>query len=314
MILPLGALALLEGILRVTGFGHPTSFFVSKEINGRPMLVENSWFGQRFFPPALARGLDVLRAEVELANEQPRLIGARNRFRISKNNLANLLGFSIPQETFEDIPLKLAGKLDDDPYDIQLPRAILLALDRRPELEALRKGQALRKEEVISAKAGYLPSLQGYAGYDAHNSVLTQDLTEDRHGWIVGAQLVWNIFDGMRTRGRIMETTANYERAGIELDDAARRIELEVRTAYSNFIEAREVIESQKKVVEQGEEALRLARSRADAGTGTQLDVLSAQTALTQARTTQNQALHGYDVARARLQRAMGVILPDQNG
>jgi outer membrane protein TolC len=36
------------------------------------------------------------------------------------------------------------------------------------------------------------------------------------------------------------------------------------------------------------------------------LDVLNAETSLTQARTTQIQALHDYDVARARLERAIG--------
>jgi outer membrane protein TolC len=89
-----------------------------------------------------------------------------------------------------------------------------------------------------------------------------------------------------------------------------RRIELEVRTAQSNFIEAKDVLDSQKKVVEEAEEALRLARSRYEAGTGTQLDVLSAQTALTEARTTEIQALHDYSAARARLERAVGMNLP----
>ena len=57
---------------------------------------------------------------------------------------------------------------------------------------------------------------------------------------------------------------------------------------------------------EQADEALREARARAEAGTGTQLDVLDAETSLTQARTTQIQALHDYAVARARLERAIG--------
>jgi hypothetical protein len=80
---------------------------------------------------------------------------------------------------------------------------------------------------LVHAKAGYLPSLQGYAGYDVHNSILSQDVAVERHGWIVGAQVTWSIFDGLRTRGRVLETRANYERAGIELEDTARRIELE---------------------------------------------------------------------------------------
>ena len=51
------------------------------------------------------------------------------------------------------------------------------------------------------------------------------------------------------------------------------------------------------------------AKARAEAGTGTQLDVLNSETALTQARTTQVLALHDYVAARARLERAIGADL-----
>jgi len=168
----------------------------------------------------------------------------------------------------------------------------------------------LRQEDVISAKAGYKPSIQAFGGYDAHNTTLSTDLGITDHGWMTGVQLTWNIFDGRRTQGRVKETQAQLERAGVDLDDAGRRIELEVRTAHSNFIEADETLQSQQKNVEEAEEALRLARARSEAGTGTQLDVLSAQTALTDARVTQIQALHDYCVARARLDRAMGINTP----
>ena len=63
---------------------------------------------------------------------------------------------------------------------------------------------------------------------------------------------------------------------------------------------------AQQRVIEQGEEALRLANARAEAGSGTQLDVLSSQTALTEARNTFSQALRDHTVAWARLERAMG--------
>ena len=129
--------------------------------------------------------------------------------------------------------------------------------------------------------------MQAFAGYDAHSSLFNTDLASDVHGWIAGVQLSWDIFDGLKTQGKIKEASALAQRAEVELEDTARRIELEVRTAFSNFIESRELLESQKKVVEQAEEALRLATVRSQAGTGTQLDVLGAQTALTEARTTQ---------------------------
>jgi outer membrane protein TolC len=255
---------------------------------------------------------NVLRAEVELANAQPRLIRARNSVNIAKDNLANLLGLAMPRETLPEIPLELSGKLEAEPYAIKLPQAIGLALERRTELASLRKTQALRKEEIAGAKGGYRPSVQAFAGYDAHSSIFSSDLTREVHGWITGVQVTWDIFDGLRTSGKVKEAQALYDRAGIEFDDRARRIELEVRTAYSNFIEAGEVLKSQEKVVEKAEEALRLASARSGAGTGTQLDVLSAQTALTEARTTQIQALHDYSVARARLERAVGANVPER--
>ena len=63
-------------------------------------------------------------------------------------------------------------------------------------------------------------------------------------------------------------------------------------------------------MVEQAEEALRLATARNDAGTGTQLDVLSARTALTDAETTQILALHDYSAARAALNARDGARCP----
>jgi outer membrane protein TolC len=273
----------------------------SVELLGRELADTN-----RRYDAGTVPRFNVLRAEVELANARPKLIRARNAFRIAKNNLANLLGFNVPKEALEDIPLKLSGRLEAVPYAMELPQAIALALEQRTELGALRRAESLRKEDIVNARASYKPSLQIYAGYEGHNSILQTDLNTDLHGWIAGAQLSWDIFDGGLAYGKIKQAQALHEKAQVDLEDAGRRIELEVRTAFSNFREADEVLKSQQKVVEEGEEALRLAKARNEAGTGTQLDVLSAQTALTEARTTQVQALHDYAVARARLERAIG--------
>jgi outer membrane protein TolC len=249
---------------------------------------------------------DVLRAQVELGNERPRLIQARNDFRLGKINLLHLLGLSLPHTLAEDVPLRLSDTLEAEPYEIDLPHALARALEKRPELAALRKAEALRREDLVNARAGYKPSAALFGGYQWQSLPYENNLSADLSGWIAGAQVSWNIFDGQLTRGKISEARARYERAKLDVEESGREIELEARTAYSNFIEAREVLESQKLVREQAEEALRLAEARHVAGSATQLDVLNAQTALTQARTTQVQALHDYAADRARLQRALG--------
>jgi outer membrane protein TolC len=262
---------------------------------------------KRRFEAGTVPRFNVLRAEVAVANARPQLSRARNAFRISKNNLINLMGYNLTPEVLEDIPLQLTDKLDTEPYPIDLPTAIQQAFANRTELASLRKGEALAKEGIINARAGYLPSLQAFGGYGVRSSSFENDLTAERHGWFVGAQVGWDIFDGMLTRGKVVSAKAAHEKSMTELDDRSRNIELEVRTAYSQFLEAREVLDSQQKVQEEAEESLRLANARADAGTATQLDVLDAETSLTEARTNQSLAQRDYAVAVAKLERAVGL-------
>jgi outer membrane protein TolC len=254
---------------------------------------------------------NVLRAEVAVANERPNLIRAKNNYRIAKNNLANLLGYNLPRDIWENIPLNLTDALEAAPYDVNLPEAIQQALARRTELTALRKQVELQQLNLVNAKAGYKPVVSVFAGYGWYNAQFTKpvELDHDINGWNAGAQMSWNIFDGLLTHGKVIQAHAQFARAQTDLADQSRQIELAVRTAYSDFLEAKEVLDSQTKVQEEADEALREAKARADAGTGTQLDVLDAENSLTQARTTQIQALHDYTATRAKLERAIGADL-----
>ncbi len=261
---------------------------------------------QRRYDAGTVPKFNVLQAEVALDNAIPPVINAQNSYRIAKNNLCVQVGYNLPRDVWEDIPLRLMDKLDSDPYNIELPAAIEQALQNRTELQALKKTEALQRENIINAKAGYKPTISAFASWDWRSPEFSPDTQDQWNGWEIGGQLSWNIFDGMATRGKVIQAKAGLEHARADVEDRARLIELEVRTDYSSFINAHEVLQSQLKVEEEAVEALRLANARADAGTGTQLDVLNAQTQLTQARTTQVQALHDYDVARARLERAIG--------
>jgi outer membrane protein TolC len=264
---------------------------------------------QRRYDAGTVSHFNVLRAEVALANAKPDLFHANSQYRISKNTLANLLGYNLPREVLENIPLNLTDTFDITPWDMALPDAIQQALERRTELQDLREQVELQKLNIVSAKSGYKPTIQAFAGYNWQNSSFSTDVGDELDGWSVGGQLTWNIFDGALTVGKVQQAKALYKKSQTELEDRSRQIELDVRTAYSDFLEAKEVLDSQTKVQEQAEEALREANARFDAGTGTQLDVLDAETSLTQARTTQVQALHDYATARAKLERAIGAEL-----
>ena len=261
---------------------------------------------QHRFDAGTVPKFNVLQAEVAVANQRPAVISAHNSYRISKNNLANLLGYNLPRDVWEEIPLNLTDTFDTSPYSINLPDGIQQALSRRTELVALRKNIELQDLNIINAKSGYKPTVSLFGGYNWVNSEFSTDPGDEFNGWTVGAQASWDLFDGLLTQGKVKQAKAQSAKARVTLEDEQRQIELQVRTAYSDFIQARETLESQEKVQEEAEEALREAKARLDAGTGTQLDVLNAQTSLTQARTTQIQAQHDYVADRARLERAIG--------
>ena len=249
---------------------------------------------------------NVLRAEVELANALPPLIRARNQERIARNTLALLLGCDIPTDSGVDIPLRTADSLRAEPFEISVGAALNAAWIRRPEIKAAQVASQLRHEEVLQTRADLLPSLSGTAGYGVQNRNFIRDLDRTLDGWTVGVQANWLLFDFGGTQAKVSMARAREERARLEIEDVRRRIELEVRTAFSSFLESKEVLVSQTRVIEQAEEAVRLVTARADAGSSTQLEVLSAQTALKLSRTQYSQALRDYTVAKAKLERAMG--------
>src|SRR5260221_648634 len=180
---------------------------------------------------------NVLRAEVAVANERPILIRAHNDYRIAKNNLSNLIGYNLPRDIWEDVPLNLSDALDDAPYQVNLPDAIQRALSKRTELLALRKTEELQKLNIVSAKSGYKPTVSVFAGYSWYNAQFTAPVTLDHdiNGWNAGAQLQWDIFDGLLTRGKVTQAKALHEKSQNELADQSRQIVLQVRTAYSSI-------------------------------------------------------------------------------
>jgi len=134
----------------------------------------------------------------------------------------------------------------------------------------------------------------------------SSDLTDELHGWEAGAQLNWDIFDGYLTKGRVQEAEGLRKRALEELIEAERTVNSTYARRIRHSSKRARSCAHRKKFRNRRRNRCGSPRPRADAGTATQLDVLNAQTALTEARSTQTQALHDFAVARAQLERAIG--------
>jgi outer membrane protein len=251
---------------------------------------------------------EVLRAEVALANAQPALITARNDHRLAIEELRRSLGFTnIDESTVAKAP-EFLGTLDFTPASYELRSALSTARESRPDLQRLLKLESAAEQGVTARRAGYVPEVSVYGAYDWRmNSTGSSSLSNARDGWTLGLQSSWDIFDGRATAGRVSQARSQLELAKLAVAEARLSVDVDVRRAISTFQQATELAEASKKVVEQAEEAVRLANARFSAGTATQLDVLTSQVDLTTARLNQLQAYYSYNVAVADVRRAMGL-------
>ena len=246
-----------------------------------------------------------LRAEVAVANAKFPLITARNDFRLAVESLRQSLGFTtnLPDQ-IDKLPVFL-GTLEFSPTTFDLVAALEASRAKRPELQRLAKLAASREQTITVAGANALPQVSAFGGWELRKGT-GNAFRESHDGWRIGVQSQWNIFDGRATAGRVAQARSVLEQTKLSLAEFQLAADVEVRRAFSQWQQAVELADASKKVVAQAEEAVRLATARYNAGTATQLDVLSAQVDLTTARTNQLQAYYTYTVAVASLRKAMG--------
>ncbi|MFH1067527.1 MAG: TolC family protein [bacterium] len=268
------------------------------------LLEEELDHQRKRFEAGTTTKFNVLRAEVELANARPKLIRARNNYRLAQVELAQLLAMDYGDMGRQEPPFEVVGELSFNPTQYSLEEAVETAVSSRPELQAALRQIEIQKKEVDVSDAGYLPRISAFGGYDERSDRTSSNLKEETGGWSVGVQGSWDIFDGFLTKGKTDQAQAKLATSVLTAEETRRNVDLETRQAFFKWQEAQELIVSQQKNVEQATESLRLARARFDAGVGTQLDVLAAQTALTEAKTNELQARYDYNLAVADLERA----------
>ncbi|HMM19113.1 MAG TPA: TolC family protein [Selenomonadales bacterium] len=239
---------------------------------------------------------DVLRSEVELANAQQNLTKAQNSYDVAHAALNNIIGEPLDSQSV------LKDELAYVQYDGALEDSIQQALSNRPEIGQSQNSIAAAKAGVKAADSGRLPtvSLSGSQGWSG------PDFPGDDSNWSVGVTANWNVFDMGLTKSKIRQAETAADKAG-QMDRQTRdSIELEVRQAYLSMKEAEKRIETSKVAVDKAVEDLKIAQTRYNAGAGTNLDVIDAQLAQTQANTNYTQALYDYNVNKAKLDKAIG--------
>lgn len=246
---------------------------------------------------------DVLRSEVELANAQQNYITASNQYDVAEATLNNIIGTPL------GTTLLLKDRLQYEPYENDMAYCLAYSEQHRPELKQAEYAIDSAEAALVVARSGHMPKVYANASnnWGGNGSDWPGD---DDENWSVGVTASMNVFDSGVTWSKIHAAQENLAKAKESQRQIKDNVELEVRTDYLNLREAEKRISTTQVAVASAEEDYHIAVVRYQAGVGTNIDVMDAQEALTQAKTNYYQALYNYNTSKAALNTSMGVGVP----
>ncbi len=253
----------------------------------------------RFESGTVAR-LDVLQAEVELANAKARRIQAKAQVDTSVQALRGVL--SMPQTQM----LKLEGSLDE-PVVGQARSVLDSELPKRPDLQAFAARRHAAEYASNLAQSEWKPSLAFTGNMQYQQDGLNNFLSRDNQSYTFGLSLNVPLFaaPGAAARRGIAQSQMRQAEHGLRYATDNARLELE--SAWTALESSAEVVATQEKALELARESVSIAQVSYENGVITSAELNDAQVRLLQTEWLLMQAKYSRITAAARAKVAAGV-------
>ena len=244
-------------------------------------------------------GIEVTRAQVQLANEKQRLLVIQNDRERSILQLLRVIG--LPLETKIELTDKLIYRQTEP---VTAAQALSTAGELRADWKAQTRRAGVSKLSFEATKYERLPSIAGYADYGTIG--LEVGNTNPTRTFAVTMKLP--IFDGGRRDARRGEALSSLRVEEIKAADFQKQVELEIRIAMESLQSAEGQAQTAEEGLKLSENELAQARRRYEAGVATSVEVADAQTRLARAQDNRIAGLFQHNLARIELAAAMGAI------
>jgi len=262
---------------------------------------------QKKLKAGTASGYDRMRAEVNVVNLKPGVITAKNQRQAALTQLRTVLGLA------ENTQIVIDGKfefVDDDCGNTNLAMIKKMALENRPEIQALLEQKYISQKGISIARSSFMPKLffQTDYSYLAMKNDYKFSQNDFNKGFTSAITLQLPLFTGFKNCKTYQKAKLDYK---IVLDTEKQLndgVIAEAEVVYNKFQETREKHLAARQSVKLAEETLRLANMMYQEGTNTQLDVLNTQLALNQARLNYATSIFEYQMARYQLRKVTGTL------
>ena len=241
--------------------------------------------------------IDVLRAQVELKQQQQRLIAQENQFAKDKLTLGRIIGLPAGQDfnVAEAVPFSPLTSITQE-------QALRTALEQRADYQGYRAQVRAAEDAVKAAHGQRYPTGLITADYGD----VGPSLDNSRGTFTLVASARFNIFDSGRISAEVIQAKAALKQRQDELADLGAQIDYQVRTAFLDIRTASDQVEVAQSNLELANQTLVQARDRFSAGVTDNIEVVQAQESVATANDSLIAALYGHNLAKVALARALG--------
>ncbi len=183
-----------------------------------------------------------------------------------------------------------------------------LAEKQRPELINAQDAENTAQLQVVAARNNNDPLLTTNVTGGVKDGYLP-NLTDPKLNWAGTVSLHVPIFDGGRTHAQVDEAQAEYHAAQASTEEEKRGVQSDIEQALADLQSSRSRLDLAKTQIDQAQQAYNVAQVRYQNGAATNLDVLTAQSALEQAELQQAQLTYNLELSEYNLNRAVGSVI-----
>lgn len=243
----------------------------------------------------LASNLDLIQVDVKKSDTKRMLISAENSYNVALLNLKNLLGLSL------DSDISLEENFKQVEYNFQEEKIIEQALEHDLKLKQLNNNLSILKISQKMLKTKNLPSLFASFGYEYKNPYNFQEKWGGNASFML--LLTADLFKGGSTLTQIKQNKLQQEALQRRYDFYKNMLKLKITRLLSDIKAAKKQIEVSELQVKQAEEAYKAANEQYENGLISNLDFLSTQLMLLQAKLQRNVAIFQYNQKVFELQK-----------
>ncbi|MEY3412419.1 MAG: hypothetical protein RIQ70_1107 [Bacteroidota bacterium] len=179
----------------------------------------------------------------------------------------------------------------------------------RPEYNVLQSQKRLAELDLKSNKTGYLPSIVAFGNFGYNNgSIHLGDLySTSWHKYSnVGLSLKMPVFDGFSKYYKSQQARLTIEKTNYAISTAERNIDLQVKQAEINLKNSTQSLNNQQNNVKLAEEVVKASEYKYNQGIGSNLEVVTAESALKEAQINYYNALYDVLVYKVDMDFALG--------